>query len=126
MGSKSEKMIAYCLAAVLLVVGVVSYVASAHQKPDELVRIMLQNSAGGVLFTHMNHASEDEYGIACTDCHHAWDEDPETSPGRCSECHEPESEDPMKSSDAFHMLCQGCHEDGGSGPVECGECHVFQ
>lgn len=126
MKAKSEKLIAYALAAALLVIGVASYVASAYQKSDEIVRIMLQNPAGGVLFTHKTHASEDEYGIDCTECHHAWDEDPETGPEKCSYCHEPEGEDPMKLSDAFHTLCQGCHEDGGSGPVECGECHVFQ
>jgi hypothetical protein len=26
-------------------------------------------------------------------------------------------------ADAFHSQCKGCHEENGSGPVECNSCH---
>jgi len=125
MNAKTEKILAYCLAALLLLVGVASYAASGHRKPENPVRIMFKNAAGGVLFTHKIHYDEDQYGISCTDCHHDWDEEPGTKPERCGYCHEPEGEDFLSLTDAYHTQCQGCHEDLGSGPIECSECHVF-
>ncbi len=123
---KKEKMIAYWAAAVLLVVGVVSYAVFPERKPEEPVRIMFKATAGNVLFDHKEHASEDGYGIECTECHHEWDQKEGGEPLACSECHyKDEDEEAPKISDAFHELCIGCHEDFGGGPVECSQCHVL-
>ena len=122
---KTEKTVAYCLAAILLVVGVVCYAAFPQEKPEDPIRIMLKSAGGTVLFDHKEHASEDGYGFDCTECHHMWENDG-TKPGACTECHYDEAEDDMpKLSDAFHMQCIGCHEDDGTAPVECSACHAF-
>ena len=123
---KKEKMIAYWAAAALLLVGVVSYAVFPEKKPEEPVRIMFKSTAGNVLFDHKEHASEDGYGIECTECHHTWDEGEGEKPLACSECHfKDEDEEAPKISDAFHDQCIGCHEDFGGGPVECSQCHVL-
>ena len=121
---KTERLIAYCIAIVLFVVGVVCYAAFPVKAPEEPIRIMLKSTTGNVLFDHKEHASEDGYGIECTDCHHDYEGDG-SKPEACGECHEPDGEDPMKKSEAFHTLCQGCHEEEGSGPTRCSECHVM-
>lgn len=124
---KSEKFIAYCLAALLLVIGVVCYAAFPAKTAEEPIRIMLNSTAGKVMFSHKVHAGEDGYGIECVDCHHVWEEDSGEKPVSCGECHEAESEeeDMPKRSDALHRQCIGCHEDDGTGPVECSKCHVL-
>jgi hypothetical protein len=124
---KREKIIAYCAAIVLFVVGMVCYAALPEKQPEEPVRIMFQSTGGKVLFTHNIHTSEDNYGFYCIDCHHYWDEDPDVKPVSCSECHmtESEEEDIPKRSDALHDQCMGCHEDNWGGPVECSGCHVL-
>lgn len=124
MGLKTERIIAYCLAGILFVVGIVCYAAFPLKTPDKPVRIMLQNTAGNVLFDHKEHTSEDGYGLDCKDCHHMWEDDG-TKPEACGECHEAEGEDPVKRSEAFHMQCKGCHEDVGDAPVDCSGCHAF-
>ena len=127
MDLKSEKNIAYLLAFILLVVGVICYAAFPEEIPEEPIRIMLKATAGKVLFDHRGHASEDGYGFDCIDCHHAYEEDEGTKPVTCSECHETdgEDEDMLKRSDAFHSQCIGCHEDDGTAPVDCSACHVM-
>ena len=52
-------------------------------------------------------------------------EDEEEEATSCGECHEPDAEDMVKRSEAFHMQCKGCHEDDGTGPINCSECHVL-
>jgi len=121
---KTERIIAYSLAGILFVMGIVCYAAFPPKTPDEPVRIMLQNTAGNVLFDHKVHASEDGYGLDCTDCHHMWEDDG-SKPEACGECHEVEGEDPIERSEAFHMQCKGCHEDDGTAPVDCSSCHAF-
>lgn len=122
MKHQTEKTLAYCIAAILLAMGIVCY-AAYPEKPEEPIRIMMKSTAENVLFEHQGHTSEDGYGIACLDCHHAWDEDPEIKPMSCSECHEKDSEDPIKRFDALHQQCIGCHEDDGTAPTECTDCH---
>ncbi len=124
MNVKREKIFAFLLAALLLVVGVVCYAVFPVTSPEEPVRIMLKNSAGDVLFSHKEHAGEDGYGLSCEDCHHMW-EGGDSKPEACGNCHEPDSEDPVKRSDAFHLQCKGCHEEYGAGAVNCSECHVL-
>ncbi|MCJ7593591.1 MAG: cytochrome c family protein [Desulfobacterales bacterium] len=122
MEAKKEKNIVYALVIILLLVGVVAYAAYPNRAPEDPVRIMLKNTAGNVLFDHKIHTSESGYGFACVDCHHTL-EDPKDKPEACGECHDADSS--VKRSDAFHNQCKKCHEDGGSGPVECSGCHVL-
>ena len=121
---KTEKAVAYCLAAILFVVGVVCYAAFPEKTPGEPIRIMLTSTGGNVLFDHKKHASESGYGLACTDCHHML-EDEGAKPKTCTECHEVDGEDPMKRSDALHMQCIDCHKEDGTAPAECSGCHAF-
>ena len=119
---RTERVIAYCLAGIFFIVGIVCYAAFPEVPPDEPVRIMLKSTAGNILFDHKGHTSESGYAYDCDACHLHGDED---EPTACGECHEPESEDLIKRSDAFHDQCKGCHEDEELGPVKCAECHVM-
>ena len=122
---KSEKIIAYCIAVALFVIGVVCYAAFPQRSPEEPIRIMFKSTAGKVLFDHKEHTWEDGYGLDCTDCHHAWEEDEGEKPESCTECHEIDGEDTIKRSEALHQQCIGCHEDDGTAPIECSQCHVL-
>ncbi|MCD6294659.1 MAG: cytochrome c3 family protein [Deltaproteobacteria bacterium] len=124
MDNKALRTVAYCLAAAFLLIGVVCYVAFAKKAPENPIRIMLKNTGGNVLFDHTEHLSEDGYGIECADCHHNLENEGDT-PAACSECHDAEGEDAPKLVDALHSQCKGCHEEGGSGPVNCAECHAM-
>ena len=123
---KNEIILAYCVIAIFFVIGVICY-ALPEKGSKEPIRIMLKASAGKVLFDHKGHYWEEGYGLDCIDCHHAWDEDIDTSPMSCTECHEIDSEDEdmMKRSDALHQQCMGCHEDDGTAPTKCSLCHVL-
>ena len=127
MKSNKELQIAYRLAIVLLVVGVLSYSAFSAKVPDQPVRVMFKCVAGKILFDHKAHI---DYGDSCTNCHHNLEEG-ETNPESCGVCHESESqdEDVPGRGDAFHAQCIGCHKDSGAGPgsgdKECGLCHVM-
>ncbi|MGD2125334.1 MAG: cytochrome c3 family protein [Desulfobacteraceae bacterium] len=123
MDVRTEKLVAYAIAIILLVVAVVCYAAFPHKAPEQPIRIMLKNTAGNVLFNHKAHTSEEGYGFGCMECHHDLDEEG-ARPLACGECHEPDSEE-VKRSDAFHTQCKGCHDDGGAGPVDCSGCHVL-
>lgn len=124
MEQKREKTIALSLAVILFVVGIICLTAFSGKKPESPIRIMFQNTAGNVLFDHKEHT--EGYGLECTDCHHEYDDSEGTKPEACSECHMPDDdEESPKKSDAFHQQCKGCHEDSGSGPVNCSECHVL-
>jgi len=124
--SNKELQIAYGLAIILLVVGVLSYAAFPAKSPDQPVRLMFKCVAGKVLFDHKTHTSESGYGISCNDCHHNLEEG-EIKPQACGECHESESqdEDMPNRSDAFHSQCIDCHKEGGAGPEKCASCHVM-
>jgi len=96
-----------------------------------------------VSFSHKKHAQE--YGIACTDCHHVfkdgknvWTEGQETQ--KCDACHtfaktgkgladaKPE-EKKLSLWNAFHNNCKGCHakynkeKDTQAAPIKCLDCH---
>ncbi len=121
---KQERIIAYCLAAVMLVMGVVCYAAFPEKTPEEPVRIMLKSTGGNVLFDHKEHVAESGYEIACVDCHHDIENEGD-KPSACGECHLPDDEEESpKRSDAFHSQCKTCHEEGG-GPVDCAQCHAM-
>jgi len=124
MDKKALQTLAYCMAAVFLLVGIVCYAAFAKNAPETPIRIMFKNTGGNVLFDHKTHLSEDGYGIACADCHHDIENEGDT-PAACSECHTPDGEDAPKLVDVLHSQCKGCHDEGGSGPVECAQCHAM-
>jgi len=120
MTSNKEKLIAYAITMVMLLIGVVGYTAFCEKVPDTPYRVLFQSMAGKVQFDHMEHVKD--YGLACNDCHHNLSEG-ETDPDTCGSCHLPDADDPIKRSDAFHKQCIGCHKDGG--PTQCNGCHLL-
>jgi Zn finger protein HypA/HybF involved in hydrogenase expression len=143
MAPKKELKLAYGLAIVLTVVGVLSFAGYSAKVPDQPLRMMYQTNAGKVLFDHQKHLADDRYGLACADCHHHPEgedntmacgdchgvtENHETIAKTCNECHDPNSYDlaeVSKRSDAFHQQCIGCHQQFDAGPVACNACHVL-
>jgi len=143
MTAKNELQLAYGIAIVLLIIGILSFTAFSVKPPEEPVRIMFTPTAGKVLFTHKTHSELGGYGIDCYTCHHhpEYDESAlrpcgdchgqtqeRTEPNTCRECHEEgelETENTPKRSDAFHDQCIGCHKENDAGPIECSECHVL-
>ena len=148
MTSDKELKLAYRLAVVLFVIGVLSFAAFPAKPPETPVRVMYKTNAGKVFFDHKTHASVTGYGAACTDCHHPHPADAEEAPyndcagchpgsksspeqlatiqQRCNESHEDYSpEDIMPRADAFHSQCITCHKDFEAGPVACASCHVI-
>ncbi|RLC20404.1 MAG: cytochrome C [Deltaproteobacteria bacterium] len=123
MESRRQLTVAYVIAAILLVVGIVCFTAFAKKPPETPIRIMFHSNAGNVLFDHSTHASESGYGIECTECHHTSEEG--ERPEACTECHGAGDEDTPKIPDAFHGNCVGCHKDQESGPAKCAQCHVL-
>ena len=146
MDSKKELRVAYTMAAILFIVGVVCYAAFSANVPEkEPIRRMFKTDAGKVLFQHKLHTESSGYGISCYDCHHhpesdesallacgkchgKGDEMDEATMKTCMECHdedEVEGAEMTKSADAFHSQCIQCHKEFEKGPVECSECHVM-
>ena len=145
---KKELQVAYVMAAVLLMVGIISYAYAAFsfKAPDQPVRMMFKSVAGNVLFDHKIHTDDGGYGLTCNECHHHPGEEEteaqqcwnchsvsgELEPLKiyCNECHEPdeyEDSEVTARGDAFHQQCTGCHQEFGSGPgeKECKLCHVL-
>jgi len=146
MTPKKELRLAYTLAIVLFIVGVLSYAITAFsaKTPDSPTRLMFKGMAGKVLFDHKTHTQEDGYGISCGECHHHPGEDEaairacgdchrftekeNTLPGACAECHEAdeiEDSEIKKRADAFHLQCINCHKENEAGPEKCASCHVM-
>ena len=119
MDVKTERVIAYGMVVVFLVVGIVCYAGYPSKVPDEPVRIIFESTAGSILFDHAGHVSESGYGLDCWTCHHEDGDDP----ADCGACHDEDSE--VSRADAFHGQCKGCHEDEDAGPVQCSACHVL-
>ncbi len=144
MDSNKEMRIAYGLAVVLLIIGVLSYTAFSAKAPEEPIRLMFKTSTGKVLFQHKIHTVPSGYGASCFDCHHH-PEDDESAIRSCGDCHgvgddagqaletcmechdsdEIEDYEMVKRSDAFHSQCIDCHKDFEKGPAECSGCHVM-
>ena len=147
MGPVKERKLAYFLAGVLLVLGILCYAAFPVKAPAEPIRLMFKAVAGNVLFMHQTHASATGYGMACQECHHhpedggdepmacrACHQIPEEGqkvPQACLDCHdisEIEDTEILKTDDAFHAQCIGCHaafgKGPGEGPEQCSACHL--
>ncbi|MCP3942024.1 MAG: cytochrome c3 family protein [Desulfobacteraceae bacterium] len=119
MTSKRDLKVAVLIMTVLLITGIVCYASFRSPVPENPVRLMFQNKAGEVLFTHQAHV--DDYSLECIDCHHNLEDNDIYN---CRECHEETGDEDMPSiADAFHAQCKGCHEEYGAGPVECNSCH---
>jgi len=141
MASQKELKLAYGIAAVLLIVGVLSYSGFSAKAPDEPLRLVFTGAGGSVLFNHQVHAAD--YSLSCNACHHHPSEPEEGAsmmackachvfpsdgslPAACLSCHgadEVSLEGIPARTDAFHNQCIGCHKESGSGPVECAACH---
>jgi hypothetical protein len=146
MAPKQELRMAYALAIILFVVGVLSYAITAFsaKTPDSPMRLMFKGVAGKVLFDHKTHTKDSGYGISCDKCHHHPGEDEaairacgdchsftakeDTLPRACAECHEAdeiEDSEIKKRADAFHLQCINCHKENEAGPEKCASCHVM-
>ena len=141
MSSKKKLHLAYGLAVIFLVLGVLCYAAFPAKTPDKPVRLMFQCAAGKVLFDHKIHLGD--YDLGCTDCHHHNEEDESSlracgechfgqdmaaDSKTCEQCHEPDevsAEEVLQRTDAFHMQCIGCHKESEAGPEECAACHIM-
>jgi class III cytochrome C family protein len=145
MTSKKQLRLAYGLAAIFFIVGIVSYAAFPAKEPENPVRLMFKSAAGNVLFDHKIHSDSSGYGLSCKDCHHHPEEDdadlracgdchklPEKGEAvqkACTDCHdtdEIEGSEMMKRPEAFHAQCIDCHKEVDAGPQDCGLCHFMQ
>jgi hypothetical protein len=134
---KKELQLAYALAGILLVVGILSYAASSAQPPVPPLRIVYQTVAGRVLFDHKAHFSPGDYSVSCQDCHHdlrTYDDYNQVGGENRSvpeagiesaDAGKIEDVEVFKSGDEAHELCIGCHEEYEAGPVDCQGCHVM-
>ena len=141
MTPKKELQIAYGLAVILIILGILSYCYAAFHpiSTEQPVRLVYKGSAGKVIFDHKTHSADSGYGISCQDCHHHPEEDeaeyracidchstpPEgkTVPIACLDCHESdevEDSEVIIRVDAFHQQCAGCHEEIDSAATDCG------
>jgi hypothetical protein len=110
----------------------------ATDAPDEIsiyADAIKTHKKGPVNLTHKKHHVD--YKIACTECHHVYQEGKniykEGDPvQKCQECHDAEKSEGnvKKLMLAYHKNCQGCHkelEKAGkkSGPTKkCNDCHA--
>ncbi len=145
--SKENVKLAYGLAVVLLIVGIVCYAAGGPEigPGEEPVRKVFTGVAGNVLFDHLGHTDyegdcyvchhhgEGDELMACKTCHLA--EMPQTVPKICKDCH-PLTDDPYMQDVHYehHVLledepgswtCKDCHQlaEGETVPAACGDCH---
>lgn len=106
--------------------------------PDEIV---IENEGyksdkkGPVTLSHQDHI--DNYDVACTECHHEYQDGnniwKEGEPvKKCVECHSPlKSEDKVKKLQlAFHKNCKNCHKKLAKEGIaeeapykKCNDCH---
>jgi hypothetical protein len=144
MTSKNELRVAYCLMVILLLVGGICFAAFPVEKPKNPVRKMFKTSAGNVLFTHKVHHVKTGYRVACVECHHHHEEDPEDFKA-CGDCHTAElpkivPQNCLKCHDSAGKIeehhtktiegeesntCKDCHQkkEDGSIPEVCIICH---
>ncbi len=86
-----------------------------------------------VKLNHKKHS--EEYGIACDNCHHLYQEGKNVwkegdSVQKCVACHDPieDQGNVRKLQSAFHKNCRGCHkemsQEGRDAPYKkCTDCH---
>ena len=123
----------FVCAGILLTSGIIV----AADYPDKIVidsKTYAKEIKGPVNFNHGKHINE--LGIACTECHHTYENGAnvwkEGDPvKKCSECHDAKKSEGKKKKLmlAFHKNCQGCHKEkvkeGKKAPTKkCDECHL--
>ncbi len=145
--SKENVKLAYGLAIVLLIVGIVCYAAGGPENVPgkEPVRKVFKGVAGNVLFDHQGHI---DYEGDCYVCHHHGNEEeftacdachlpaaPKKEPEICLKCH-PLSDDSymqdvhhehhvLMEDDPDTWSCKECHQlaEGETIPLACSDCH---
>ncbi len=129
----------------ILVLFGASLVAVAGDIPDQITMnssLWPEHTKGLVEFTHKKHA--EDYGIACTECHHkyengknVWKEGDPVQ--KCEECHNeptikgekklPKDQQKLNLKLAFHNNCISCHKKlkkenkQTKAPTTCSKCH---
>ena len=124
------------IAAIISVLFVTVGTLIAADTPD---KINIENDGykkdkkGAVAFSHNKHAVD--YKVACTECHHIYEDGKNTwnenSPvKKCVECHDPnkKADKVLKLQFAFHNNCRKCHKvaakKGAEAPYKkCNGCH---
>ncbi|MEW5736192.1 MAG: cytochrome c3 family protein [Thermodesulfobacteriota bacterium] len=133
MDDKKERLLAFGLLVVLLVVGIAAYGSFPIRAPEVPTRMYLVNNGGNLLFSHEAHVKD--YGAeSCDTCHHTGDMNPAEAVS-CANCHD-ESYDEMPkddfdhkahySEDGYGQSCTDCHTESfpeGKGPKDCTSCH---
>lgn len=98
------------------VTGVAGYLL-APEKQEVPARIVMDNTGGRVIFTHLAHT--DEYGFDCADCHH--DEIGQGTPIACGSCHPAEFDATFRAEHqkAFptEEACLRCHYEQPTSPL---------
>jgi len=124
-----KKLLLMSLALMVVCALVVSVKAVAEEEktcdtgPADIV---LEASNGNINFAHKKHV--DEYGVACTVCHHTVQEGETPKSCTAEGCHSKTSE--VNVRNAFHQMCyKGCHkakntDEGKAAPTKCSACHI--
>lgn len=147
MSDKNERKLAYAIAVICLVVGIVCYAALPAKSPEVPVRVMYPCTGDDVLFDHATHS--EGYGLSCQDCHH--EIAAEANPGQksaeqkeaayaaCGSCHTGDSSytpalgknglfDHDTHSQYYGLSCTDCHHmydpQSGTSPQNCNTCHM--
>ncbi|MBC7357904.1 MAG: cytochrome c3 family protein [Desulfacinum sp.] len=140
---RNRMLVLPVLALALIFAG--TLIAVASDAPDVITlnsSLWPEHTKGLVEFTHKKHA--EEYGIACADCHHkyengqnVWKEGDPVQ--KCEECHNeptiqgekklPPDQQKLNLKLAFHNNCIDCHKKlkkenkDSKAPVTCAQCH---
>jgi len=134
----TKRYLAYCLAAVCLIVALLCYSLPSKSVSDPPNRIMFSNTGGSILFDHHRHV--EDLGLACDSCHHSIIESSNEGLLSCGACHQREMDQgstPFGTNGLFdHDLhsedvgvsCNDCHHDmddhNESEPQACDSCHT--
>ncbi len=117
---KTKKFMGAFIVSIFLMCGLlqIGLISGEEEAPDE---ITINNEGykskkrGPVLFSHLNHS--EDYDIACTECHHDYDDGKNTweegdPVNKCIDCHDPnESDGNIKNLRlSFHKNCKTCHK----------------
>jgi hypothetical protein len=100
--------------------------AESFKKIAEPENVAFETDGGPVVFNHFAHASPDEFGLDCADCHHGYTkEKKKIFPMNCRRCHYNTKYESLCESADTHTRCIGkncidCHSDGEE---DCSLCH---
>lgn len=102
--------------AVCFVAAIAGYAFTAPDK-EAPVRVVMDNTGGRVIFTHMAHA--EDYGLECTDCHH--DDTGLDTFLPCGSCHPTEFNEEFRTTHPNNFpseeACLRCHDEVPTGPL---------